>query len=63
MAYNARKTEHAGPKKRAGAYYGRKSIAKKASNRRRRENDKHEISTHGEIIGVKSLPLTLGGSY
>ena len=47
MAYNARKTEHAGPKKRAGAYYGRKSIAKKASNRRRRENDKHEISTHG----------------
>jgi hypothetical protein len=47
MAYNARKTEHAGPKKGAGAYYGRKSIAKKVSNRRRRENDKHEISTHG----------------
>jgi hypothetical protein len=47
MAYNARKTEHAGPKKGAGAYYGRKSIAKKASNRRRRENDKHEILIHG----------------
>jgi hypothetical protein len=38
----------AGPKKGAGAYYGRKSFAKKASNRRRRENDKHEISTHGK---------------
>jgi len=47
MAYNAKKTEHAGPKKGADTYYGRKSFAKKASNRRRRENDKHEISTHG----------------
>jgi hypothetical protein len=45
MAYNAKKTEHTG--KGAGAYYGRKSFAKKASNRRRRENDKHEILTHG----------------
>jgi YgiT-type zinc finger domain-containing protein len=47
MAYNAKKTEHAGPKKGAGAYYGRKSFAKKASNRRRRENNKNEILTHG----------------
>jgi hypothetical protein len=29
MAHNAKKTEHAGPKKGAGAYYGRKSFAKK----------------------------------
>jgi len=46
MAYNAKKTEHVGPKKGAGAYYGCKSFAKKASARRR-ENDKQEISTHG----------------
>jgi hypothetical protein len=45
MAYNAKKTEHA--KKGAGAYYGRKSFAKKASNRRRRENNKHEILIYG----------------
>jgi hypothetical protein len=44
MAYNAKKTERAGPKKGAGAYYGHKSFAKKASARRRRENDKHELS-------------------
>jgi hypothetical protein len=47
MAYNAKKTEHAGPKKGVGPYYGRKSFAKKASNRRRRENNKHEILIYG----------------
>jgi len=47
MAYNAKKTEHTGPKKGAGAYYGRKSFAKKASNRRRWENNQQEILTHG----------------
>jgi hypothetical protein len=40
MAYNAKKTEHAGPKKGSGAFYGRKAEAKKASNHRRREDDK-----------------------
>ena len=52
MAYNAKKTEHAGPKKGAGAYYGRKSFAKKASNRRRRENNKHEILIQWHITSV-----------
>jgi hypothetical protein len=48
MAYNAKKTEHAGPKKGTGAFYGRKAAAKKASNRRRRENDKRLVLNHGE---------------
>jgi hypothetical protein len=47
MAYNAKKTEHAGPKKGSGAYYGRKAFAKRASNRRRREADKEAVSSHG----------------
>jgi hypothetical protein len=54
MAYNAKKTEHAAPKKGAGAYYGRKSFAKKASNRRRRENDKHEVLIHGTSQALTS---------
>jgi len=40
MAYNTKKTEHAGPKKGSGAFYGAKAEAKKASNRRRREISK-----------------------
>lgn len=47
MAYNAKKTEHAGPKKGSGAFYGRKALAKKGSNRRRREADKQAVSNHG----------------
>jgi hypothetical protein len=35
MAWGAKKTEHAGAKKGAGAFYGRKVDAKRASNRRR----------------------------
>lgn len=40
MAHGAKKTEHAGPKKGNGAYWGRKVAAKKESTRRRREIDK-----------------------
>jgi hypothetical protein len=47
MAYNAKKTEHAGPKKGSGAFYGRKAEAKKASKRRRRQNDKRVVLNHG----------------
>jgi len=47
MAYNAKKTEHAGPKKGSGAFYGRKVEAKKASNRRRREDDKRAALSSG----------------
>jgi hypothetical protein len=48
MAYNAKKTEHAGPKKGAGAFYGRKAAAKKASNHGGRENDKRLVLNHGK---------------
>jgi len=47
MGYDAKKTEHAGPKMGHGAFYGRKAFAKKASNRRRREADKQAASSHG----------------
>lgn len=40
MAYEAKKTEHSGPKKGCGAYWGLKVDAKKESNRKRREIDK-----------------------
>jgi hypothetical protein len=43
MGYEARKTEHCGPKRGNGAYWGRKWEAKKESNRIRRENAKREI--------------------
>lgn len=43
MAYHARKTEHSGPKKGCGAYYGAKADAKKESNRRRRRLDEREM--------------------
>ena len=34
------KTEHAGPKKGNGAYWGRKKVAKKVSNKKRRVRDR-----------------------
>jgi len=46
VAYNAKRTEHAGPKRRRGAFYGRKRDAKAHSNRRRRDNDKAESRVH-----------------
>jgi hypothetical protein len=45
MAYNAKKTEHPGPKKGHGAFYGRKADAKTASKRRRREEDKRAVKS------------------
>jgi hypothetical protein len=43
MAYEAKETEHNGPKKGRGAYWGYKADAKKESNRKRRINDKKSI--------------------
>ena len=43
MGYEAKKTEHCGPKRGNGAYWGYKWEAKKESNRIRRENWKREI--------------------
>jgi hypothetical protein len=48
MGYEARKTEHSGPKRGNGAYWGYKWEAKKESNRIRRENAKREI--RGAVI-------------
>jgi hypothetical protein len=55
MGYEAKKTEHAGPKRGNGAYWGYKWEAKKESNRVRRENWKREIRTATtEAAGVES---------
>ena len=47
MAYGGKKTEHRGPKRARGAFYGRKAAAKKASNRRRREQGKLASESNG----------------
>lgn len=44
MANQAKKTEHSGPKKGRGAYWGRKKDAKRESSGKRRRNDKAESS-------------------
>jgi len=44
MACGAKKTEHSGAKKGSGAYWGRKVAAKKESNRKRREDDKMNVT-------------------
>lgn len=43
MAGEAKKTEHAGPKKGSGADWGRKGDAKHESNRVRREHAKRAV--------------------
>lgn len=43
MAGNAKKTEHVGPKKGRGAYWGSKADAKLDSNKFRRENAKRAV--------------------
>lgn len=43
MAGKARKTEHAGPKKGEGAYWGRKRDAKQESAKKRRAADRQEV--------------------
>ena len=43
MGYEAKKTQHSGPKRGKGAYWGSKWEAKKESNRIRRENGKREV--------------------
>ena len=43
MSSRVSKTEHAGPKKGRGAYWGRKKVAKAGSKRVRRERGKEEV--------------------
>jgi hypothetical protein len=54
MGFEAKKTEHSGPKHGNGAYWGYKWEAKKECNRIRRENWKREI--RGEFIRAESGP-------
>ena len=61
MAYNARKTEHSGPKQGRGAFYGPKAGAKKASNRRRRQDDKQTVLN--ELENSPQLPTECRPKY
>ena len=55
MGYEAKKTEHSGPKRGNGAYWGYKCEAKKESNRIRRENWKREIRADAiEVVREES---------
>ncbi len=45
MSSKAERTEHSGPKKGGGAYYGRKRWAKRDSAVTRRRNGRREIAT------------------
>jgi hypothetical protein len=56
MGYEAKKTEHCGPKRGNGAYWGYKWEAKKESNRIRRENWKREI--RAELIRLPAPALS-----
>ena len=42
MAYAAKKSEHAGPKRGRGGFWGSRQDAKVQSNRERRRNDREE---------------------
>lgn len=58
MGYEAKKTEHSGPKHGNGAYWGYKWEAKKESNRIRRGNAKREIRS---ALDEQATPSKNGG--
>jgi hypothetical protein len=61
MGYEAKKTEHSGPKRGNGAYWGYKWEAKKESNRIRRENAKREIrATAVDVLAEDSTSTPVG---
>jgi hypothetical protein len=62
MGYEAKKTEHCGPKRGNGAYWGYKWVAKKESNRIRREIAKREVrdASTGEPTGFSSATENAG---
>jgi hypothetical protein len=57
MANKSGKTEHCGPKKGNGAYWGRKRAAKKESSKARRRQAKQVISLIPENPGKKFAKL------
>jgi hypothetical protein len=60
MGYEAKKTEHSGPKRGNGAYWGYRWDAKKESNRIRRENWKREIRSERGVGETGLAPTTRG---
>ena len=50
LGYEAKKTEHAGPKKGNGAYWGPKKDAKKESNKIRRRNSRAEFQEAAKAL-------------
>ena len=62
MGYEARKTEHSGPKRGNGAYWGYRWDAKKESNRIRRENWKREIRDRGAAAETGSAAPPASGA-
>ena len=73
MGYEAKTTEHCGPKHGSGVYWGCRWDAKKESNRIRRENAKRELrdavrdsgkdagaeSTSGSLYGQRKAPNSI----
>jgi hypothetical protein len=67
MAWNIRerKTEHAGAKHGSGAYWGPKAIAKHASNKERRSNDRGAVASEVELpnAAADSTMISDQGAY
>ena len=61
MAWNIRerKTEHAGAKHGNGAYWGPKAIAKHASNKERRTNDRRAVVLEVELATAATDTRTI----
>ena len=64
MGYQAKKTEHAGPKRGNGAYWGPKKQAKQERNKIRRRNAQRQIREQREVaeasIEASKRSLTRG---
>jgi hypothetical protein len=56
MGYEAKKTEHCGPKRSNGTYWGYRWDAKKESNRIRRENAKREVRDELDLRRAEQIP-------
>jgi len=54
MAYSVRKTEHAGPKRGRGAFWGTKHDAKAGSRKLRRHNAQTLIRKELDIVSASS---------
>ena len=56
MSRKAEKTEHSGPKKGRGAFYGRKAVAKKSSKKSRRAKDREEQRSADDQAAQRRSP-------